>query len=374
MAQYEYDNLRNKYGNFARAEKVIKIDGVDFTTNKIGAHIDNVNVSLSCGMEAATATYDICNCFCDVTGKYLSKEIEKFIQLGSCVSIALGYENSLKEVFLGVITKVVFSGSLSNKSSIKITAMDAKKVMMLGKYEKNIEASSYSQAVGKILREIPSSENLIKEKKIENTEELKKDDKKVSVIPMTEESYYDFIKKAAAKYNFEFYIVCGTVYFQKAKKDKSILIELSPDKGLTDFSVGYDFTEMRKSVEIRTTDSSKAQVVAGCKNINITIPNGKYVKKFLSDSIQVEKNIVVNSKEEAQQRAEEIAEKISYRLSSLSSSITGIPELVPGRFVKVAGLQVPEDHIFYIEQVTHSISIGSGYKTSLTGKGTGRGV
>ena len=50
---------------------------------------------------------------------------------------------------------------------------------------------------------------------------------------------------------------------------------------------------------------------------------------------------------------------IDYRLGSVNAMYVGMPELIPGRFVKLSGFGKPLDNIFYLTNVRHVLSGGS---------------
>ncbi len=61
-------------------------------------------------------------------------------------------------------------------------------------------------------------------------------------------------------------------------------------------------------------------------------------------------------------------EDMSYRLGTLNMRISGIPEIVPGRFVKLTGFGEGISNTYYLTDVIHDFNSREGYTTTLIGK------
>ena len=61
-------------------------------------------------------------------------------------------------------------------------------------------------------------------------------------------------------------------------------------------------------------------------------------------------------------------EDISYRLGTLEAEFIGLPELTPGRFLKIKGLGMAVSNTFYLVTVRHKMDSEKGYVTKIVGK------
>jgi hypothetical protein len=95
---------------------------------------------------------------------------------------------------------------------------------------------------------------------------------------------------------------------------------------------------------------------------------GNKAKKLIKGSQKVFLDASITSSEEAAERAQYLTETMSYRLGSLKCNMVGLPELLPGYFVKMKGLGTAADNIFYIDRVRHIMDIDGSYITELTGR------
>ncbi len=181
------------------------------------------------------------------------------------------------------------------------------------------------------------------------------------------ESDYEFVVKAAKKYNYEFFSIGGTVYFRKAKNNTELLIEAAPGDGLQSYEIGYDFTGLVQQVEVRGMDVGKSKLISASRKLNNKLSQGNKAAPLIKNSQKVYIDPTVTSREEADYRAGYLAEDISYRLGTMEAQFVGLPELTPGRFMKIKGLGTAVSNTFYLVTVRH-IMDERGYITKVTGK------
>lgn len=375
MATYVYSKLKEEYRNCIKPTVLFAVNGKDLLTCKEEVMLGDVDIELSSGFEASIATVGLYNVFRE--NGFIVDEIKNYIQLGSAVMISLGYETKVRDVFRGYISKVSFIYDQSDHPCIQLTCMDAKGVMMSGHYAKQLKAVTYSDAVKEILEKTAyqtlKESNAIADISVENTpdkKEVSPAEKKESAITveMVNESDYDFVVKAAKKYNYEFFVQCGSVIFRKAKSVKELLIELDPACGLRKYEIEYDTSGLVGSVTARGMDAGTGKVWKATEKANNKISVGARAKKLVKNNEYVFTDASINSEEDAKYRAASMLEEISYRFGSIRLEMMGLPEIIPGYFVQLRGLGNPPDNTFYITSVRHVLHPEVGYVTRLTGK------
>ena len=381
MASFEYDKLRQKYEEFANPVAQILVNGKDVVQNKYGFSISDIEVEMTSGFEAAIATFWIYGCYDKQASTFRFDDLKKYIFMGSSVIINLGYGIALREIFRGFISRVSFSFHEGEDAvpGVEITAMDVKGIMMAGNYSKQLKASSFSDGVKEILQNTAytklQSNEIITKLDITDTPDKKagggtsQGDKATDkTVEMVCESDYEFVVKAAKKFNYEFFSIGGTVYFRKAKNNKEILIEAGPGDGLRQFDIGYDLTGLVEKVEVRGMDVGKSKKISASKKLKNKVSQGNKAKPLLSKSQKVYLDPTISSQEEAGYRAEYLMEDISYRLGTLEAEFIGLPELTPGRFMKIKGLGTAASNTFYLATVRHIMDSERGYVTKVVGK------
>ncbi len=391
MATFDYESLKKKYDDFSHPISVIQVNGKNIAdgTTKIkdedGTEItlqfavSDIEVEMTSGFEAAMATFRIFNCYDRVMCQFQFDDLKKYILLGSGVVVSLGYGGYVREVFRGFIARVNFIFQEKDIPCVEVTAMDIKGIMMSGSYSRQLKATSFSDAVEEILEKTAysrlRSNGIITDLKIADTpdkggpggtsQQQKASDK---TIEMVCESDYEFVVKAAKKFNYEFFSVGGTVYFRKAKDASGVLMEISPGAGLRSFDVGYDLTGLVEKVEVRGMDVGKSKMISASQKLSNKVSQGSKAKPLLSKSQKVYIDPTISSREEALYRVEYLAEDISYRLGSLEAELIGLPELTPGTFIKVSGLGKAASNTFYLATVRHLMDGELGFVTKVEGK------
>lgn len=376
MATYTYKNLKTKYNSFAHPVAVITINGKDFAANDAGFIVSDLEVELTSGYEASIATFCLYNTFDHDNSCFRVEEVKNYILLGSSVEIALGYGTQAQMIFCGFISRVNFFYDDSDAPGIRVTAMDVKGVMMANCYSRQLTATSYGEAVKEILNKGMylgmSNSRIIKKLIISDTpdKQVMSTVSKASerTIEMVAESDYEFVVKAAKKYNYEFFTECGNVYFRKAKLNAETVMEMGPSEGLKTFDVEYDVTGLAETIKARGTDVGKAQLLEATAKLNQKISIGNKAKKLIKKSERVYLDATITSREEADYRVKSLMEEMSYRFGTLECSCIGMPELLPGKFFVLRAVGQPPENKFYLVKVVHRLSEDGGFETRLYGK------
>ena len=186
-------------------------------------------------------------------------------------------------------------------------------------------------------------------------------------IEMVAESDYEFVVKAAKKFNFEFFVDRGTVYFRKAKSNRQVLMELGSGSGIISFHVEYSITGIVGSIEARAMDAGGGQVISAKETFSNNLSTGSTAGGLVSKGRKVLIDPTISSQAQADARVASLMERMSYRLGTLEAECIGIPDLVPGRFIRLSGLGAPADNTFYITSVVHEYRDENGYRTRITG-------
>lgn len=379
MATYAFKELKDKYDAFQQPIVVLRLANVD-VGDKNGCPISDVEIDLTCGYEASVAEFSLYHVYDKEKKSFdVPAALKKSIVPGAKTEIALGYGASATLIFVGVVTRVSYRHETDEIPCIRISAMDVKGVMMAGTYVRQLTAASYSAAVKEILERSAYKSmqdgGIIKGIRVTDTP-----DQAVPVpaegttvtdrsVEMVAESDYEFVVKAAKRYNYEFFTECGIVLFRKSKADQNVRIVIDPSCGLYRFDISYDVTGLVNKVTVRAVDAGKAKtILANVKN-RAKLP-GK-AKALLKDSEKVYIDASADSQEETKYRADSLMEDISYRYGSLECEVQGLPEYLPGYFVELSGIGENADNKFYITRAVHKLSKDGRYTVKLEGRAQG---
>lgn len=378
MATYDFNTLRSKYSSFHHPVAVVKINDVSLADKKKGYPVSDIQIDLTSGFEASIAEFSVYDVYDESAGRFDLPNNKVKILLGSKVEIFLGYSDTAKNVFVGVITRVNYLFEKADVPCIRVTAMDVKGIMMAGSYSTQLEAKYYSDAVKEILDKTAYEKlgkmgmGVIDSVQIDVTPDKQRAMTSPPIgasdrtIEMVAESDYEFVVKAAKKNNFEFFTECGKVYFRKAKSDTSVLMVIGPATGMHSFDVSYDMTGLVEKVIVRGMDVSKAKVIMSQKKVSNKISNGNKAKPLLRDSQKVYVDATISTKEEAADRVESLVESMSYRYGTLECELLGLPELQPGHFIELDGLGDELKNKFYIQRIRHVLARDGHFDTRIT--------
>jgi hypothetical protein len=369
-----FETLKKKYNSFYFPQALIELGGKEFKDKNGQMAVNDIDIELTSGYEASVATFRIYGVFRQDLGKFEYDEIKKYVILGNALTIKLGYSGKLETVFTGFVAGVNFIFSTGGLPYVEVTGMDIKGVMMSGSYAEQLVATSYGEAVREILRktvyERLQDSSAITGVSVSDTPDKETGGKRGAssyTVEMSSESDYEFVVKAAKKFNFEFFTDRGKVYFRKAKSNAETLPTLSIKDGLINFDIGYSITGVAETIEARSVDAGTGKIISSKLKFTNNLSVGSSAKKLIAKSRHVYIDPTIVSKQHADARAESLLETMSYRLGALNCDCVGVPELRPGGFLKIEGLGAPADNKFYITGVIHSISADAGYRTKLTG-------
>lgn len=217
---YQYQSLKKEYENFETPVVVIRINQKDISDNKSGLSVADIEVDLTSGYEASLATFSIYDCFDKRAVSFRTEALKNYISLGSSVSISMGYGEITKIIFRGFIAKINFICEKEEMPYVQVTSLDIKGSMMSGCYAKQMKASCYSDAVREIFEKTVyarmQNQGIFTDLSIACTPDGKKTQGENSesdlTIEMVNESDYEFIVRAAKKFNFEFYVEIGRAH------------------------------------------------------------------------------------------------------------------------------------------------------------------
>ena len=373
-AQYSYDSMVTEYEEFRNPVVVVKINQTDISENKSGLSVSEVEVELTSGFEASIAIFSIYNSFDKDRAAFRTDEIKKYIYLGSSVSISMGYSEISKIIFRGFIAKTNFIYEQGEIPHVQVTCMDAKGIMMSGSYAKQLVSGSYGDAVQEIFNKSVYTSMQDKEiltgLSIGQTPDAKESSEGENdcTIEMVNESDYEFVVRAAKKFNYEFFIDCGVAVFRKAKSDSEVKIILKLGETLKKFDIEYDITGLVESIYVRGMDTGKMKLIQAKSTMNNKISMGNKAKQLIKKSEKVFIDSTIKSQQDADYRGEYLLEDMSYRFGTLCCECIGIPELKPGSFVQVSGMGEPADNKFYVTSVRHVINAEGIYTSNITAK------
>ena len=339
-----YAKLVSQYGQFRVPAAKLLIEGKELP-GSVG--VEQLSATLS--LEGASAvSFTVAGAY-DRKSSGFRSEVKSMLKLGSKVVLKLGYGSSLTQVFQGYISGV--GVDFSQDPVLSITAMDVRRLMMEGTSREEVHVvTTYSAAFQEVMKRYSA---LCPSLEVDPT-----DSNEITQI-VQRTSDYDFITgNLAKKANREFFVLGDKAYFRERRKVKKPILTLTWGEGLMSFSrtslyqnlkitvIGFD-PDSKEAVKAQVTEKSdEAQKAVGAQHETV-IPDPD-----------------AQEEAKARKRAEKEAQERKRQAQTGSASCVGLPELVPGRFVTLKGLDSDLDLDYYIQEVRHELN-SDGFSTSL---------
>lgn len=346
---YTYAGLMQTYQNFLTPACKVIIGGKNISKD-YQLMLESVSIALSL-TEASSVSMQVINVY-DREKSKISDKAKSVFKLGNDVSVEIGYGSALKKVFVGYIYEV--GVEFKDEPSLNVTAMDVRRLMM--DYDVSNfthTASSYSEAFQSVM----SKYTKLCSTQIDKTDTIKEAGKPIEGI-VQQGTDFNFVTQVLCKGEEREFLVFGdTAYYRKSNSSKAPIMTLEWGNGLISFSKNTIYKN--RAIEVLGYDMNKEAVVATAtassdnKAVN---PVAQEQKKLLiiPDAID---------KAKADKRAKKEAEKERKKSQQGNGSCVGLPELIPGRYIKVAKLDSDINGTYYIKQVQHQFGT-DGFTTS----------
>lgn len=348
---YTFSSLEKLYQKFSRPGAKIKVNGVNII-GVPGFKVTDITVSQSISV-AGTATFNLVDCY-DRVKCCFNPQISAVMLLGSKVEIALGYNSIYTDVFKGYIASMSWNFDNETGATCSITCMDARALMMEDFVYECYNGGNFKSIMESIVKPYKAlcSSNI--DSAITESVE--------GALRLTPEcSVYNFIQKnlvEAGTIKKEFFILGENLYYRPARKQVLPIMTIGLGTGLLSFErsaryVNKAIEVIGQDVDNEKTVKFKTIVVSGEPQITV-IQNRKTI-------IRAEN---IDMTDAAKMAVKETVVQVQKGVEG-SGSCIGMPQIVPGRFIMITGLDSRVNGAHYITETTHSLSM-SGYTTKIT--------
>ena len=243
-----------------------------------------------------------------------------------------------------------------------VTAMDCK-LFMMNSYRslQKKDIKKYSEAVTDVLKGYSAVYTGVE---VEASPEV------LAPIEQHNQSDYDFVVSLAKRLNYLFYVVAGKVYFVSYKKFTDSLLTVEPGASLRRLRREVTLSGQVKSVTVRNHNAEDADKPFESKATSVTaVGGGKKTgadsSKLINDTMsKIVVDNSIRSQAEATARAEALLNEMSMGFLTGSMEIVGLPSVVPGHMVTLAGINSDFNRDYFITRVTHHLD-KDGFETTI---------
>ena len=349
-----YASLKTKYSNFNVPTLEIKVGGTKMVAS-VDIMVQELIVDLTCGYEASGCEFLVGSCYNSKEGEFDSALTAKF-QIGEKIEIMAGYEKT-EMIFLGYIDTVSYEFGAGINAEIRVRCMDAKGLLMKNRRLEAFKEDRADAVVKSLLSSQPVSYYLA-------GKEIDSCSKEEVPLRTGMKTDYDIVVEQAGKMGFEFFIIQGKAYFRKAEKMTTPIMTLEPECGIEENIVSFTGNRLVETVEVRSINQENGKMISGKSKLVGKFGDGSSPGRIYRSTTQVFYEPGVESVAEASKRAEVRMDAIKAHFGSMELMCIGIPELVPGRFVKLDKFASVVDGKYYITGITHRFD-ADGFRTML---------
>lgn len=170
---------------------------------------------------------------------------------------------------------------------------------------------------------------------------------------------YEIMTEQASKLGFEFFVSQGKVIFRKKEKVTTPVMTLNPSCGIYELRADYCAQQLVKKIEVRSIDAETGKLIKGEASISGRFSPGSGAGKMIGSSKQVYYEPGLKDAAEAKKRAQARIMAVADTFGSLEISCIGIPEIGPGRFIRLEKIAEHVDGKYYITSVRHTMEDGN---------------
>ncbi len=362
---YQFSSLEKKYSGFISPTFKIQVGSYKLDSSKVPVSFLEVNITTE--SKAGTCSFAVEAMYNYETGVWADGFLDK-IDVGMTVQVEIGYASSQKRVFYGYVDRYQIDYSSESAPRLQVSCMDGMGLLMSNSEKLDFGKRSTTDVVKELVGECQS------EKAIESS--------KVDTLPKFEGQFvkekacsnYDFLCQLAEMCFVSFCIIDGQLIFANLMKNSSPIVELQMGRSLISFnkSVGFNRQTVGSVTVISTGTPNKEEVRAEANTPSQFGDSGGQTGAQKWKALGgTNKDVVMNflkSADECKVIAQNILDSMSLGFVSGSGRCLGIPELIPGRYVKIGGLDKETNGSYYVTDVKHTFT-ESGYFSEFSVKG-----
>lgn len=346
---YTYEGLKRKYGNFMVPAVRVRMGGIEITANK-AVRIQEVQADLS--IEHAGSVRVVMGQCYDYEKSTLNRQIKSHAVLGNLFEAELGYGSDTLKIFKGYIAAVDVGFDSEEGITVAVTALDVRRLMMTGgSHYRLYDVKKYSAAFEEVMKPY---KKLCTVKADTTEEELE--------TPLSQsDTDYNFITReliGTGKADREFFVLGDKAYFRAPRSSSSPVIELGIGRGL--FSFERSSRYIHHEVEVIGYDPGGEKRVCGSAKAQTSDPQSSALAAA-GKRVFTAPDAVTQAQADARARA--IADRMTAKCQTGRVVCVGLPQIVPGRFVKISKLDSDLNRKYYVKEVHHSMD-ESGFITS----------
>lgn len=366
-----YDALYEKYNGFIVPTIELTIEGISLP-KEIGKCINDFTLELTAETDQMSVLdFKVEHVYNYEKQRFDHELLQIYFKLGNRVEASIGYI-ATERVFIGYIYEVKFVLDINEGINISVTCKDFKG--LLENKQGDLKRLGCSR-IGEI-RNIFFYPPYLKYAKLALTQFVYLQGLEILDLILqymgmvTEEidpesTELQRVQNLAKMYMYEFFVFLDKIYFRPCFiREKADIMEISPGKGILSASTSFNIGKMTDMIEVRGQSEDDMSEVWG-------LAIKKFPASVTTNPTALGSKVIydpqVTTRIEAFKKAFMMIGGSSYKSSHVQVKCIGIPDIVPGRYIKLGGLSDNLNKSMYLSRVTHEIN-SEGYTTKMVGR------
>lgn len=358
-SSYTFQALSEKYEDFRGPAFTIKVDSKILDSKEMP--IVHLEVKLSEHL-IGSCNFSVESLY-DYEKSQWINNLEKSIQVGAKLEVSGGYGKQ-EELFYGYVFEYYLEYSRERPPRLVVKGMDGLAFLTSCREPVYHGKKKPKAVVEEILRKAVSA-GYAKKVQVDSMDNL--------LTPLVKElvSDYDYLRKLAEMYNLSLLAIQGEMIFGDLVSSSSPIIALTLGAGLLDFRKRISLEHQLGKVEVRGKDINQKRIMGSADNVTVGDRSKKWSAQLapaLRKAVAREYSEYVRTEEECTRLAQARLNAQAMLLVHGEGRCVGLPELIPGRYVTIKGIDSTTVGDYYMDSVTHRFS-REGYYTEFTVKG-----
>lgn len=357
---YKFKSLEEKYKGFLAPAFEITVGSKKLDSSKIP--ISSVTVDINADQQAGGCSFAVESQY-DYEKRKWDNSLLNTVKVGAKIIIKAGYV-SKQEIFFGFVDDFTVNYSADSAPTISVNGIDAKGFLMNAKDCKYMSEKSTAVVVKEILGECVSK-GYAKSMQVGTVKDYSAE------LVQEDMDDYRFLCFLAEAYHMNFFVVDGEIVFDDVMKKTKPLIELNLGVSLLNFSRSMSLKDQVGKVVVYGIDPVSLKPISGEASDTSISGTGKEagdIARGYNGMVQKEVSFFVQTAEECKKLAQALFDERASKFVTGRGRCVGIPELIPGRYIQIDGLDSDSNNNYFITKVTHEYS-AEGYFTTFEVKG-----
>ena len=337
-----FSSLYETYGAMREPSYELKADGTALETGE-GARLLRAECELTCARQAGVLTLEAA---LEPDKEQGAAWLDALLPGAAC-SFSIGYGDSRTEVFRGFLYDVLWSDPLDGDTMLlDAVCLDVRGRLMLTACADAGAQRTMSQMISDILGQDCCTELAAKQAVNPPPEDWNLPARRLGA------SDYEVICGAADFLCYEFYAFADELYFGAPRPETEAVVTFDGSNGLTSLNRRRTLAGQCAAVAVSGTDDSGQRIYSRQARKTDSGFGADKMSGVLSGDLH-QPEAFVRTMAQAQYLSQARMEWRQHRAGGLSGQSVGLPELRPGRFIKVSGLSGPLNGTYYVHTVRH---------------------